>query len=73
MLIGPWATGCGFSADSLTLPGVTRDFDGFSAAAEENGLSRVYAGIHFGHAVKDGRRLGRGIGRSALEVLAQVR
>jgi hypothetical protein len=62
-----------FSADSLTLPGVTREFDGFSAAAEENGQSRVYAGIHFGRAVKDGRRLGRGIGRSAVQVLAPVR
>jgi membrane-associated phospholipid phosphatase len=58
-----------YSADSLTLPGVTRDFKGFSAAAEENGLSRIYAGIHFRHAVKDGRRQGRGIGRAVAEAL----
>jgi membrane-associated phospholipid phosphatase len=62
-----------FSADSLTLLGVTREFERFSAAAEENGQSRVYAGIHFGHAVKDGRRLGRGVGHSVAQALAPVR
>jgi membrane-associated phospholipid phosphatase len=62
-----------FSADSLTLPGVTRDFKGFSAAAEENGLSRIYAGIHFPLAVKDGRHQGRSIGRVVAEALAPVR
>ena len=61
-----------FNADSLTLPGVTREFQSFSAAAEENGESRVFAGIHFGHAVKDGRKLGRGIGRSVVGALAPV-
>ena len=29
------------------LPGVTRQFDRLSAAAEEAGLSRIYGGIHF--------------------------
>ncbi len=62
-----------YSADSLTLPGVTRDFKGFSAAAEENGLSRIYAGIHFRLAVKEGRRQGRSIGRVVAEALAPVR
>ena len=62
-----------FNADSLTLPGVTRRFKGFSAAAEENGLSRLYAGIHFTHAVKDGRRQGRSIGRAVAEALGPVR
>ena len=62
-----------FEADSLTLPGVTRHFKGFSAAAEENGLSRLYAGIHFRHAVKDGRRQGRSIGRAVAEALEPVR
>ena len=58
-----------YSANSLTLPGATRHFKGFSAAAEENGLSRIYAGIHFRHAVKDGRRQGRSIGRAVAEAL----
>jgi hypothetical protein len=52
------------------LPGVTRHFKGFSAAAQENGLSRIYAGLHFRHAVKDGRRQGRSIGRTVAEALA---
>jgi membrane-associated phospholipid phosphatase len=73
VLIGALGDRVRFSADSLTLPGVTREFEGFAAAAEENGQSRVYAGIHFGHAVKDGRRLGRGIGRSVAEALPAVR
>jgi hypothetical protein len=62
-----------FSMTSLTLPGVTRQFKGFSDAAEENGLSRLYAGIHFRHAVRDGRRQGRGIGREVAEALAPCR
>jgi hypothetical protein len=61
------------SATSLTLPGVTRHFKGFSDAADENGLSRIYAGIHFRHAVRDGRRQGRGIGRAVADALAPIR
>jgi len=62
-----------YSTTSLTLPGVTRHFKGFSAAARENGHSRVYAGIHFRHAVKDGYRQGRSIGRAVAEALEPVR
>ena len=62
-----------YDADSLTLPGVIRHFKGFSAAAEENGLSRLYAGIHFPHAVRDGRRQGRSIGRAVAKALGPVR
>jgi hypothetical protein len=62
-----------YSATSLTLPGVTRHYKGFSAAAEENGQSRIYAGIHFRHAVRDGRRQGRSIGRTVAEALEPVR
>ena len=62
-----------YSTTSLTLPGVTRHFKGFSAAARENGLSRVYAGIHFRHAVRDGHRQGRSIGRAVAESLEPVR
>jgi len=61
-----------YSATSLTLPGVTRAYRGFSQAAEENGMSRIYAGIHFVHAVKEGRRQGRGIGRAVAEALPPV-
>jgi membrane-associated phospholipid phosphatase len=62
-----------FSTTSLTLPGVTRHFEGFSAAARENGLSRVYAGIHFPHAVRDGHRQGQSVGRAVAEALEAVR
>ena len=58
---------------SLTLPGVTRVYRGFSKPAEENGLSRLYAGIHFRHAARDGRRQGRGIGQALAEALPRVR
>ncbi len=62
-----------YSITSLTLPGVTRHYRGFSQAAEENGLSRLYAGIHFRHAVKDGRRQGRSVGQAVAEALPRVR
>ena len=62
-----------YSLTSLTLPGVTRHYRGFSQAAEENGNSRLYAGIHFRHAVKEGKRQGRSIGQAAAEALAPVR
>jgi hypothetical protein len=35
-----------FAVTSPALPGVTRSFDSFSAAATEAGLSRIYAGVH---------------------------
>jgi hypothetical protein len=61
-----------YAADSLTLPGVIRHYKGFSAAAEENGQSRLYAGIHFSHAIRDGRRQGRSIGRAVAQALGPV-
>ncbi len=36
-----------FSSGSDGLPGVTRTYPGFSAAADESGISRIYGGIHF--------------------------
>lgn len=42
--------------------GITRAFSSFSEAARENADSRVYAGIHFRTACRDGLRLGRSIG-----------
>lgn len=58
---------------SLTLPGVVRSYRGFTQAAQENGDSRVYAGIHFRHAVNEGRRQGRSIGRAVADALPPVR
>ena len=62
-----------FSATSLTLPEATRHFKKLSEAAEENGLSRLYAGIHFRYAVNEGRRQGRSVGRAVAEALAPIR
>jgi hypothetical protein len=44
-------------------PGITRSFSSFSRAAQENADSRVYAGIHFRSACRDGITLGKQIGR----------
>jgi hypothetical protein len=46
--------------------GITRTFTHFSAAAQENALSRIYAGIHFRSACRDGVALGKDIGRRAV-------
>lgn len=62
-----------FRADSLTMPGVTREYRRISDAARENGLSRLYAGIHFPHAIHDGRRQGRSIGRAVAQALGPRR
>jgi membrane-associated phospholipid phosphatase len=62
-----------FTTTSTSLPGVTRQFDSFKEAAIENGLSRVYGGIHFLHAVKDGYRQGQGIGRAVSRLLPAVK
>jgi hypothetical protein len=51
-----------FSTTSVTLPGVTRDFDSFAAAANEAGRSRIYGGIHFEFSNQDGLALGRDAG-----------
>jgi vanadium-dependent haloperoxidase-like protein len=43
--------------------GITRSYASFSQAAQENGNSRVYAGIHFRMAVEDGIAQGKQVGR----------
>jgi hypothetical protein len=61
-----------FETTSATLPNVTRRFDSFTKAAVENGLSRVYGGIHFLRAVHDGFELGKGIGQDISRLLPSV-
>jgi hypothetical protein len=61
-----------YSVTSATLPGVTRHYRGFSQAAEENGMSRLYAGIHFRHAVRVGRDHGRRVGQTVAKALAPL-
>lgn len=53
-----------FDVTSESLAGVTRHFTSFSAAAEEAGLSRIYAGQHFRTDHIAGRNLGRHVAHS---------
>src|SRR5213596_2990574 len=48
-----------FDVSSESLPGVTRHFTSFFAAADEAGLSRIYAGQHFRTDHLAGKSLGR--------------
>jgi membrane-associated phospholipid phosphatase len=43
-----------FSVESRTLPGVSRAYGSFSEAAAEEGVSRIYCGIHFRNAMDAG-------------------
>jgi hypothetical protein len=56
---------------SESLGGVTRHFTSFSEAAEEAGLSRIYAGQHFRFDHLAGKRLGRQVARSVLSSVLQ--
>ena len=53
-----------FDVTSESLAGVTRHFDSFSAAAQEAGLSRIYAGQHFRTDHVAGKTLGRRVAES---------
>jgi membrane-associated phospholipid phosphatase len=52
----------GFTLGSDRLPGVTRAFTSFTAAAGEAAISRLYGGIHFRTANEDGLSAGIAIG-----------
>ena len=56
-----------FSVSSPALPGVTRSFTSFNAAAEEAGLSRIYAGQHFRFDHTAGLGLGDDVARFVLD------
>ena len=51
-----------FVIGSDALPGITRSFAGFTAAAAEAGASRIYGGIHYRSANEDGLAAGAAIG-----------
>jgi hypothetical protein len=51
-----------FTTGSDALPEVVRSFPGFSAAAAEAAVSRLYGGIHFPSAIQDGLTMGTAIG-----------
>ena len=50
-----------FVTGSDALPGITRTFPGFSAAAAEAGMSRIYGGIHYTSANQDGLATGAAV------------
>jgi len=58
-----------FDVTSESLAGVTRHFTSFSAAAQEAGLSRIYAGQHFRSDHIAGKGLGRQVAESVDETL----
>jgi hypothetical protein len=51
-----------FTLDSDEMPGVTRSFNRFSQAADENAISRVYMGVHWRFDADYGQRMGRTVG-----------
>ena len=59
--------GQNFSVTSTALPGVTRSFTGFAAAAEEAGLSRIYAGQHTRLDHVAGQTLGHDVAQFVLQ------
>jgi hypothetical protein len=58
---------------SIFAPGVTRHFRRLTDAARESGMSRVYGGIHFLHAVEDGWKQGRSVGHAVARLLPRAR
>ena len=54
---------------SAALPGVTRSFDGFQAAANDAGLSRIFAGVHTRIDHTSGQDLGRNVATFEVERL----
>jgi hypothetical protein len=62
-----------FDVTSESLAATTRHFTSFSEAAEEAGLSRIYAGQHFRFDHLAGKRLGRQVARSILSSVLHPR
>ncbi|MGE5757187.1 MAG: vanadium-dependent haloperoxidase [Planctomycetaceae bacterium] len=66
VLSGIYGPNTAFTTTSDALPGVTRSFPSFQAAAEEAGMSRIYGGIHYQFDNQAGLAVGRQIGRYIL-------
>jgi hypothetical protein len=55
-----------FSATSPSLPGEIRQFNNFTEAGTEVGVSRIYGGVHFGFSITDSLPLGQNVADVAL-------
>jgi RHS repeat-associated protein len=62
VLTNAFGSNFSFNSGSTGLPGTTRSFTSFEAAAAEAGQSRIYGGIHFQFSNRDGLTLGKQIG-----------
>ena len=60
-----------FILTSETLPGVVRSYTSFMQAADEAFEARIYGGIHFRSACRDGRTLGNQVGSFVMTNVAQ--
>ena len=60
-----------FEPGSTPTESVTLEWDTFSEAADEAGLSRIYGGIHFADGDINGRTLGAQVGRAVFEEAQQ--
>ena len=58
-----------FSIGSDDLSGTRRSFKSFSQAAAESGQSRIYGGIHFPSANREGLESGRAVGKQVAETM----
>ena len=61
-----------FTTTSQTLLGVTRSYTSFTQAADEAGLSRIYAGIHTASANNAGHDIGVAVAGAVLTRFAQT-
>jgi membrane-associated phospholipid phosphatase len=56
-----------FTVGSDSRPGVYRGFTSLAACADEIGISRIFGGIHFSSANRDGKTVGSRIGRFVVD------
>ena len=61
-----------FTVESKTLPGVNRSYERFSAAAAEEGISRIYCGIHFRNAIDTGLAQGDAVAAQVVNALPRA-
>jgi hypothetical protein len=61
-----------FTVESKSLPGVSRNYERFSDAAAEEGLSRIYCGIHFRNAMDTGLAQGDAVAAEVVNALPRA-